>query len=301
VKILKDLEEKNCFITGAASGIGRSFAIALANEGMNLFISDINMEDLKRVKEEIDKIGVKVYTGKCDVAKFSDWEKISKDFFSELKELDLLINNAGTAIGGDIIELELEDWKRVLDTNLWSIIHSLKIFLPHMYNKHSGHIVNVASGAGVFGSAEPASYITSKFAVVGLSEALFGQLYSQNIKVSVVIPSYVRTNIFSNAKVKYSKKLIDAYGEDKIEKIYRSFLNEISKSAMLPDKAVKRYIRGIKKDQLYVYDMRSVLIPLSLKANPQLYEKFLIDYNENALKTTKEHFLKFGINIDDYK
>ncbi|MFX1314650.1 MAG: SDR family NAD(P)-dependent oxidoreductase [Promethearchaeota archaeon] len=298
---MKDLVKKNCFITGAASGIGRSFAIALANEGMNLFISDINMEDLKRVKEEIDKVGVKVYTGRCDVAKFSDWEKISKDFFSELKELDLLINNAGIGIGGDIFELELEDWKRVLDINLWSIIHSLKVFLPHMYNKHSGHIVNIASGAGVFGSAEPIPYITSKFAVVGLSEALFGQLYNQNIRVSVIIPSYIKTNIFSKAKIKYSKKLIDAYGEDKIEKIYRSFLDETTKNAMSPDKAVKRYIRGIKKDQLYVYDMRSVLGPLFLKSNPQLYEKFLIDYNKNALKTTKEYFLKFGINIDEYK
>jgi len=301
VKILKELKGKNCFITGAASGIGQSFAIALANEGMNLFITDINMGDLKRVKEEIDKVGVKVYTGKCDVANFSDWENISKDFFSKLKELDLLINNAGTAIGGDILELELEDWKRVLDINLWSIIYSLKVFLPHMYNKRSGHIVNVASGAGVFGSAEPASYIASKFAVVGLSEALFGQLYSQNIKVSVVIPSYVKTNIFSNAKIKYSKELIEKYGEEKLEEIYRSFLDASIRNAIPPDKAVKRYIRGIKKDQLYVYDVRSVLGPLSLKANPQLYEKFLINYHVNALKTMKEHFLKFGINVDDHK
>lgn len=301
MKVLRDFKEKNCFITGAASGMGRAFALALANEGMNLFISDIDMEGLKRVKEEIDEIGVEVHTGKCDVANFSDWEKISEEFFSKLKELDLLINNAGTAIGGDILELELEDWKGVLDINLWSVIHSLKIFLPHMYNKHSGHIVNVASGAGVFGSAEPVPYITSKFAVIGLSEALFGQLYSQNINVSVVIPSYVKTNIFSNAKIKYSKELIDKYGEEKLEEIYRSFLDKSIKNAIPPDKAVKRYIRGIKKDQLYVYDMRAVLGPLSLKANPQLYEKFLINYHENTIKTTKEHFMKFGINLDDYK
>jgi short-subunit dehydrogenase len=297
---LKDFNEKNCFITGAASGIGRSFAIALANEGMNLFISDINLEGLHRVKEEIEKIGVKVYAEKCDVSSISDWEKISKNFFSKLEHLDLLINNAGTAIGGDILELELEDWKYVLNTNLWSIIHSLKVFLPHMYERHSGHIVNIASGAGVFASAEPIPYITSKFAVVGLSEALFGQLHSQNIKVSVVIPSYVRTNIFSNVKMKYSKKLIERYGENKIEEIYRLFLEEISKSAMSPDKAVKRYVRGIKKDQLYVYDMRSVLGPLSLKANPPLYERFLIDYNKNSIQTTKDHFLKFGIDLDSF-
>jgi 3-oxoacyl-[acyl-carrier protein] reductase len=297
---MEDLREKNCFITGAASGIGRSFAIALANEGMNLFISDINMEDLNSVKEEIEKIGVSIYTGKCDVANFNDWEKASKDFFSKLKDLDLLINNAGIAIGGDILELELEDWKRVLDINLWSVIHSLKVFLPHMYNNHSGHIVNVASGAGIFGSGEPLPYITSKFAVVGLSEALFSQLYSQNIKVSVVIPSYIRTNIFSNAKLKFSKKLTEAFGKEKMEEIYRSLLNLIAKSSMPPDKAVKRYIRGIKKNQLYIYDMKSVLGPLWLKSKPQLFEKFLINYNESSIKTIKEHFLKFVINLDDY-
>ena len=297
---MKDLNNKNCFITGAASGIGRSFAIALAKEGMNLFISDVNMEDLSRVKEEIERTGVRVYAKKCDVSNFSDWEKIGKDFFTKVKELDLLINNAGIAIGGDLLELELEDWKYVLDINLWGIIHSLKVFLPHMYNRRSGHIVNVASGAGIFGSAEPLPYITSKFAVVGLSEALFGQLYNRNIKVSVVIPTYIRTNIFSNSKLKFSKKLIERFGKEKIENIYRSLLDLISNSAMSPDKAVKRYIRGIKNNQLFVYDMKSVLGPLSLKGNPQLYEKFLIEYNKNSIDTIKGHYLKFGIDLDNY-
>jgi short-subunit dehydrogenase len=297
---MKELEEKNGFITGAASGIGRSFALNLAKEGMNLYISDINIEELKKVEKEVEELGVKVCTGKCDVSKFEDFEIIAKDFYSKLGELDLLINNAGIAIGGDILEMNLVDWKKVLDINLWSIIYSLKVFLPRMMESKSGHIVNMASGAGIFGSSEPLPYITSKFAVVGLSEALFGQLNSYGIQVSVIVPTYIKTNIFSTAEIKYSKKLLEALGKEKLEEIYRELLKEMASKAISPDRAVKKYIKGIKNDQLYVYDSKGILTLLGLKGNQQYYEKFLIDYNQNAMNVAKEHFLKFGVNLDDF-
>ncbi len=120
---MKDLKNKNCFLTGAASGIGRSFALALAKEGMNLYISDINMERLESVKKEVEELGAKVFTARCDVSKFEDFEKAANDFHSKLGDVDLLINNAGISVGGSIEELELEDWKEVLDINLWSIIY----------------------------------------------------------------------------------------------------------------------------------------------------------------------------------
>ena len=134
-KDMKDFKNKNCFLTGAASGIGRSFALALAKEGMNLYISDINMERLANVKKEIEEIGTKVIAVKCDVSKYEDFQNAAVDFHSQLGDMDLLINNAGIAISGGIEELELEDWREVLDINLWSIIHSLKVFLPKMLEK----------------------------------------------------------------------------------------------------------------------------------------------------------------------
>lgn len=297
---MKEFKDKNCFLTGAASGIGRSFALALAKEKMNLFITDIDMENLDKVKQEIEKLGVKVYADKCDVSNIEDFEHIAKEFHSKLGDIDLLINNAGIAIGGDILELDLEDWKRVLDVNLWSVIHSLKVFLPRMLERGSGHLVNVASGAGIFGSSEPLPYISSKFAVIGLSEALFGQLYSRGVNVSVIIPSYIKTNIFSSAKIKYSKKIVEAVGKEKLAEIYQSLLDEMASKAIPPDRAVRKYINGIKKNQLYIYDMRSLLTLLALKGNPQQYEDFLINYNENNIKTTKQHFQKYGINFDDF-
>ncbi|MFX1557486.1 MAG: SDR family NAD(P)-dependent oxidoreductase [Promethearchaeota archaeon] len=298
---MKDLENKNCFITGAASGIGRSFALNLANEGMNLYISDINIENLEKVIQEVEGLGVKVYASKCDVSKFEDFQATAKDFYSKLGELDLLINNAGISIGGDLLEISLEDWRKVLDVNLWSIIFSLNLFLARMMERKSGHIVNVASAAGIFGSSEPLPYITSKFAVIGLSEALFGQLYRFGINVSVIVPTYIKTNIFSTAQIKYSQKLEEAIGKEKLEQIYKELLNEMASKAIPPDRAVKKYIKGIKNNQLYIYDSKGILTILGSKGNQQHYEKLLIDYNQNAINVTKKHFLKYGINLDDFK
>ena len=300
---MKELRDKTCFITGAASGIGRSFAIALAKEGMKLFITDINTENLELVKKEIEQTGVKVYTGKCDVSKFSDFKNAAEDFYSKLGDLDLLINNAGIAIGGGIQNLEIEDWKKVLDVNLWSIIYSLKVFVPHMIKKGSGHIVNVSSGSGIFANVfEPLPYITSKFAVVGLSEALFSRLIGYGINVSVICPTVIKTNIWNAAKIKISPKLLEDFGKEKIEKIYQELANAIGNSGMSANRAVKKYVRGIKKNQLYVFDNNSLKEVLSMKGTDlQEYEKFLVENQETSTKNMLAFFHKHGINIEDYR
>ncbi|MCJ7650719.1 MAG: SDR family NAD(P)-dependent oxidoreductase [Candidatus Lokiarchaeota archaeon] len=293
---------KSCLITGAANGIGRAFAKALALEGMNLYLTDIDLEGLNNVKREVEDTGVTVFTGKCDVTKIDDFKQISIDFQSKLGNIDMLLNNAGIAIVGNILEFTLQDWKDVLDVNLWSIIHSIKVFLPKMLERGTGHIVNMASGAGIFGSTEPIPYVASKFAVVGISEALYGQLHQQGIKVSVIVPSYIRTNIFQRSKIRYPQMLIDDIGEAKLRDIYHSILSEMQSKAIPPDRAVKRYIRGIKKDQLYISDIKAVSSILTMKgSNPHQFEEFLINYNHQNTESTRKHFSKFGIDIDKYK
>ena len=298
---MKELQNKNCLITGAASGIGRSFALALAKEGMNLFITDINMEGLEKVKAESEELGATVYSDKCDVSKFEDFKTIAENFYSKLGDVDLLINNAGIAIAGGIESLEIEDWKKVLDVNLMSIIYSNKVFVPRMLERGSGHIVNVSSGSGLFGSSEPLPYITSKFAVVGLSEALFSRLKPAGINVSVIVPTIIRTNIWNTSEIKTSPKLLEDFGKEKIEKIYEELIGQISKSGMSSNRAVKKYIRGIKKDQLYIFDNKTLLEILALKGRDlQEYEKFLVDYQVTNTKNMVEYFHKHGINIEDY-
>lgn len=299
---MKELNNKNCLITGAANGLGKAFALELAREGMNLFITDIDMENLEKVKNEVKTIGSQVYFTKCDVRKIEDFQIVAEQFDSKLGELDLLINNAGIVIGGSIFGITLDDWKDLFDVNLWSIIHSLQVFLPKMVSRRNGHIVNVSSAAGIIGATEPLPYITSKFAVVGLSEALFGQLASYGINVSVILPLYVRTNIFENCKIKYSQELIDDVGEEKLREISKSLLKDMQSKAILPDRAVQKYIQGIKKNQLYIYDSKAVLGILNLKGtNQPQFEQILKDLNKNQEEITKKHFLKYGINIDDYR
>jgi len=299
---LKELKDKNCFLTGAASGIGRSFALALAREGMNLFITDINMEKLNKVRDEVQSIGATVFIGKCDVSSCEDFEENAKEFHSKLGDLDFLINNAGIAIGGVLTEFELEDWQEVLDVNLWSVINSLKTFLPHMIKRKSGHIINVASAAGVLGLTEPLPYVTSKFAVVGLSEALYGQLHRLGINVSVILPSYIRTNIFESSKMKYPEKLIQEIGLEKTNQITQTIMDEYLRSASSPDRVVKRYIKNIKQNRLYISNTSAILPMMALKGtSPLQYEEFLKKASLDYFDHLKNIFLEYGVNIEDYR
>lgn len=300
---MKDFKGKNGFITGAASGIGRSFALALARRGMNLFLTDINMEGLEKVKKEAEKEGVKVFTGRCDVSKYEDFEKTADEFYSKLGDVDLLINNAGIAMGGDMLNIDLEVWKKVIDTNLWSIIHSIKAFLPRMVKRGSGHIANVASGAGVLGSGEPLPYIASKFGVVGLSETFFARLKNLGINVSVIVPAWIKTNILviDTDKIVYPPKLLKDFGKEKLDEVYSSVMDVIAEGALSPDDAVEKYLEGIEKNQLYVFDSDYYYDLLTMKGtDPQGYENILVEGIANRGKTFREHFHKHGINIEDY-
>ena len=297
---MKELKGKNCFITGAASGIGHSLALELAREGMNLYITDINMEGLENVKKEIEKIGVKVFAVKCDVSKFEDWEKCEENFKSNLGDIDLLVNNAGIAIGGSIIELELEDWEKVLGVNLWSIIYSLKTFVLRMIARGSGHIVNVASGAGIFGSPEPLPYVTTKFAVVGLSEALFGTLYGLGINVSVICPWIIATNIWNTSEMKVPQKLIEDVGAEKIEEMMNEVREGFLEIALSPDDVAKIYVKEIKENKLYICDNKDYFNILAMKGKPQEFENTLKMAHAERAYNMRKRYRKFGINIDDY-
>jgi len=300
---MKDFKNKNCFITGAASGIGRSFALKLAKEGMKLFISDIDTEGLERVQKEIEQTGAVVHSMKCDVSKLSDIENAAKAFYSKLGDVDLLINNAGIGRNVNLSNMDLERWKMVFDVNLWSVIYSLKVFLPRMLERKSGHIVNVASGAGLFGSSEPLSYITTKFAVVGLSEGIFSRLKPFGINVSVITPALIRTNIFHKGleSIEYNPKMLKDIGKEKIDEIYGSLMDNLMNTAMSPDVAVRKYIRQIKKDQLYIFDSQGTKDIIALKGKDMKeYEEFLLSYQNMQAKGIREQFEKYGLNFDDY-
>ncbi len=300
---MKDLKGKTCFLTGAASGIGRSFAMALAKEGMKLFITDINTEGLEQVKNELKQIGTIVHSMKCDVSKLSDFEAAAKEFYSKLGDVDLLINNAGIGLSDDLSNIDLEVWKSVFNVNLWSVIFSLRVFLPRMLERKFGHIVNIASAAGIFGSSEPLPYITSKFAVVGLSEGIYSRLKPNGITVSVITPTLIKTEIFHSGlkNIKYNPRMLKKYGKEELDQIFGVMIDNLIDSAMPSDVAVRRYIRQIKKDSLYIFDSQGPKNILALKGRDlKEYEKFLLNFQETQNKGLIDHLKKHGINIDDF-
>jgi len=274
------LKDKNCVITGAASGIGRSLAIGLAKEGMNLFLSDIHMERLEQVKEEIEALGSKVHVARCDVTKYEDFVKLADLVREQLGEIDMLINNAGIGSGAYAETMEFEDWKRVLDVNLWSIIYSIKVFLPIMLERGQGHFINTGSGAGIVGQPVHIDYVASKFAVVGISEALFSEIRDKGIHVSVICPTIIKSNIMEGSEVKIPPGLMDTVSEaelpEKEEKFKEEFWKEYSKKGLTPDKAAKKYIKGIKKQKLYIFDKSILRVAMFIKASfPSIYKKVL--------------------------
>lgn len=116
-------------------------AINLAEEGMNLFLTNVDIKDLEKTTKEIAELGTEVYKAKCDVSEIEDLQNAKEEFYSNFDKLDLLINNAGVVIGGSLLGINLEDLKKVLDMNLWGVINSLNVFLPELMETHHGHII----------------------------------------------------------------------------------------------------------------------------------------------------------------
>jgi short-subunit dehydrogenase len=297
------LRGKNCLITGAASGIGRSLAIGLAKEEMNLFITDIDMDKLENVKEEIKPLGVQVFTAKCDVSKYEDFVKLADKVYEKFEYIDLLINNAGIGGGSFVENLELEDWKKIFDINLWSVIYSLKVFLPKMLDRGEGHIVNTASGAGVVGLPFHLNYVASKFAVCGITEGLYSELRDRGIYTSAICPTVIKSNIIDKTDIKIPPEILKEIDEKELEEkkqlFKESFWRQYSEGGLTPDQAAKKYIKGIKKRKLYIYDKRILSIAVFLKSVFQgLYKRVLRKQAKTHGKEIENALEEAGIKKD---
>lgn len=299
---MKRLRGKNCLITGAASGIGRHLAYGLAREGMNLYLADMDTDGLERVRGEIEKYGGKVFTGRCDVSKYRDLENVAEAFYSLLGDMDVLVNNAGIAGAGLIEDISLEDWKHVMDVNAWSIIYSIRVFLPRMMERGTGHIVNTGSGAGIVGIPYHAQYIASKFTVVGITEALYSEIKHthRDMHFSVICPTYLRTNIIDRTPVSIPYSLLTKDGkveiEGRMDEFKSIFWEKYTKGAPAVDRVVKKYIRGIKRNKLYIFDMARLRLAMVLKGICEpLYRLVLRSEGKRHLKMIKDSLAEMGI------
>jgi NAD(P)-dependent dehydrogenase (short-subunit alcohol dehydrogenase family) len=194
-----ELKGKLALVTGAGSGIGKATALALVAEGMRVVVVDVDDE---RVDAMARALGERCPLAKrVDVSKKDEMRALAADVHAACGPLDVLVNNAGVGHSGGVLGTKLEDWEWVVGVNLWGVIHGCHFFVPKMVERGGwGHVVNVASGFGLVAAPNVAPYCTTKFAVVGLSESLRGELAPHGIGVSAVCPGVINTDIVARGR-----------------------------------------------------------------------------------------------------
>ena len=190
---VENLAGSVCVVTGGASGIGRAVARSLHDRGATVVISDIEQSMLEDAKVDLDVLGVQ-----ADVSRRADVERLAEETLSRYGRVDVVVNNAGVARVAGFDELTHEDFQWLVDVNLWGVVHGVRTFLPIIERtSRAGFIVNTASIAGIRTAPRLTAYSATKFAVVGLTEALDEELTARGSHVSagVIVPGQVRSRI----------------------------------------------------------------------------------------------------------
>ncbi|WP_164001065.1 SDR family NAD(P)-dependent oxidoreductase [Pyxidicoccus caerfyrddinensis] len=229
-------------VTGAGSGLGRALCEELARRQARVLVSDINAAAAEETARRVTASGGEAHIHVCDVSNPEQVEALAMAAERALGGVDLLVNNAGVLSAGRVGEMPLADWKHVLDVNLWGVIHGCHAFVPRLRKQGSGHILNIASAAGLLYAPDLAPYNASKAAVVALSETLSAEVRAAGIGVTVACPTFFRTNIASAGR--YSDGTLRTLGTRMVET-----------ARVGPDVVAQRLLKAVDKGALYVLPM----------------------------------------------
>lgn len=190
--------KKRVAITGAGSGLGQALALRYASAGFRVAISDLSLAACEQTLNRINAPEGEVLAVACDVRRIEDFEQFAARLQEAWGGIDILINNAGVAGGGPFQDVTLQDWEWLLDINLMGVVRGCKAFAPMLIEQGHGRIINIASMAGLIAPPGMAHYNVSKAGVVALSETLRAELEPFGVQVSVVCPSFFRTNLLDS-------------------------------------------------------------------------------------------------------
>lgn len=264
---MKYFKDKVAIITGGANGIGLGIAKRAVKENMKVIIADIDGNALAKAEEELRDLGGKVMSVLTDVSKAENVEALAQKTLNAFGEVHILCNNAGVGVSGLLWEFTLNDWKYVMNVNLWGVIHGIRIFVPIMLKQDNEcHIVNTSSMAGLITESLQGIYNMTKQGVVALSETLSRELENENskIKVSVLCPGFVNTNILANSIQNRPAELkdFDVDVEMAMEewfnahpqyKTYAEMFLKALEDGLSPDKAGDIVFEAIKDEAFYIY------------------------------------------------
>lgn len=228
--------DKVAIVTGAGSGIGQALGSALAREGAVVVLSDVNAERIQGVTEELAKSGFKATGLALDVRDAEAVKAMIEDTASRYGRIDYLFNNAGICVAGPTHKQTLEDWRNVIDVNLYGVVNGVAAAYPLMVKQGFGHIVNTGSIEGLAPFPLMISYTASKHGVVGLSHSLRVEGAASGVKVSVVCPGYVTTKIFEESKI---------VGVDR-EAMLKFFPTWIG---VTPDQCARIILKGVERNK----------------------------------------------------
>jgi NAD(P)-dependent dehydrogenase (short-subunit alcohol dehydrogenase family) len=200
---IEDLRGKTAVVTGAASGIGQAIAIALAQQGADLFLCTAsNMQGLDETRQRIESLGRRVVVAQIDVSQPAQVLEFSRTVHQHVDAVDIIVSNAGVALLASFLETTDDDWDWLLDTNLRGAIRVLQHFVPPMVQAaRGGHVVVVASVASFVASGASCAYATSKFALLGLAESMRANLRVHGIGVTALCPGIVRTSMNARSRM----------------------------------------------------------------------------------------------------
>lgn len=186
---------KRIVVTGAASGLGLELCRRFARAGWTIGMLDVNAPALDAAVVEVERLGGRVLRAVADVTDAVALQAAIDGFVADMQGLDVMVNNAGVAVGGDFVETAPDDWRWIVGINLLGVVHGARAALPVLLASRSGLLLNVASAAGFASAAGMSAYNATKAAVVALSETLYAETLGSGVQVSVAMPYFFRTGL----------------------------------------------------------------------------------------------------------
>jgi NAD(P)-dependent dehydrogenase (short-subunit alcohol dehydrogenase family) len=236
-----ELRGGTALVTGAASGIGRATALALAGAGAHVLAVDIDAAGAEVVAKECSALGPSATHHRLDVADPTAWTALADEVHRGHGPLDVLVNNAGVGASGHFAETSLEDWDWILGINLLGVVHGCRAFGPAMVERGRGHIVNLASALGYTPRATEPAYCTTKAGVLSLSRCLRADWGPAGVGVSAICPGVINTAIVSRTRFTGSRSA----NQDEAVQFF-------AKRGHPPEKVARAILRAIERDQAVV-------------------------------------------------
>lgn len=195
---MENLQGQTALITGGSRGIGRAIAVALAKEGVNIVVTGRTFDTLQETVDAVEPFDVDAAAVVADVTQLGDIKAAVEHTLETFGQIDILINNAGIMHNGKFLEVTEETLRDMFETNVFAPFHMMQQVLPHMIERKTGDIVNIASMSAINANAGTAAYSATKFALTGLTEGVMKEMREHNIRTFTINPSAVLTDLIGD-------------------------------------------------------------------------------------------------------